>query len=77
MLIDKFKPEMRNTKDSVDYSNHYIVMVLDGGKLIYTHAKLYNEYIVHQMYLIYEHFLLPFYTLYPKTLVISCECSCI
>ena len=31
MLIDKFKPEMRNAKEAVDYSNHYIVMILDGG----------------------------------------------
>ena len=30
MLFDKFKPEMRNTKDPVDYNNHYIVMILDG-----------------------------------------------
>lgn len=33
MLIDKFKPEMRSMKESVDYSNHYIIMILDGGKL--------------------------------------------
>ena len=32
MLIDKFKPEMRSMKDSVDYSNHYIIMILDGGE---------------------------------------------
>lgn len=31
MLIDKFKPEMRNMKEAVDYNNHYIVMILDGG----------------------------------------------
>ena len=32
MLIDKFKPEMRNAKDPVDYSNHYVIMILDGGE---------------------------------------------
>ena len=31
MLMDKFRPEMRNAKEPVDYSNHYIVMILDGG----------------------------------------------
>lgn len=34
MLFDKFKPEMRNAKDPVDYNNHYIVMILDGGMYI-------------------------------------------
>ena len=33
MLIDKFKPETRSSKDLLDYNSHYMVMVLDGGKL--------------------------------------------
>jgi len=32
MLIDKFKPESRSSKDSPDYNSHYMVMILDGGK---------------------------------------------
>jgi len=34
MLIDKFRPESRSSKDSPDYSSHYIVMILDGGKVL-------------------------------------------
>lgn len=34
MLIDKFKPESRSSKDSPDYNSHYMVMILDGGTVL-------------------------------------------